>query len=118
MITDLQASALASLSALIAFLVTRGVGIGAGTGLRIRSGQFLRYVSPLGPTPCRAGPRSQRVGSAMVAAVPVERRWHLVMAEDGSGIAWPISTLTRMKKHRANERLCFAYLCRLEYGLS
>jgi hypothetical protein len=44
----------------------------------------------------------------MVAAVPVERRWHLVMAEGVSDIAWSISTLTRMQKHRADERLCFA----------
>ena len=41
----------------------------------------------------------------MAATVPVERRWHLVMAEGVSDIVWPISTLTRMNKHRASEHL-------------
>ena len=44
------------------------------------------------------GRRPQPLGRAMVAADRIERRWRLVMAEDVSDIARPISILTRMNE--------------------
>jgi hypothetical protein len=83
MITDLQASALASQSALTAFRGHLRARHRADVRLRIRLRIWLcppldRDVGPLRLFLAEqaGGPR---VGRAMVAAVPVERGWHLVI---------------------------------------